>query len=274
MSSLDVARRLDRLRLLSGGARSALSPTSEPDRDDRLVLPPARRPEQALFMRLSVFAGGFDLDSGARRVRGGRRRPRTTPSNCSPGWSTSRWWCARSGPDRTRYARAGDAARLRPGASCGRTGSANRYATQAFGRTSPSSPSAPPRACTARMNGRGSSGCCPTTTTCGRRSSARWPTATSTWRCGWSRRCPSSVHLRVGYEPAGWAERALDLAPTGPPACSPPRSGSPRGGVEPWRLRPRAGTGGARRRAGFPVAAPVASRIPADVLADVAALRR
>ncbi len=63
MSSIDVARRLDRLRLLSGGARTA-HPRQQNliatiDWSYRLLTPP----EQALFTRLSVFAGGFDLDA-------------------------------------------------------------------------------------------------------------------------------------------------------------------------------------------------------------------
>jgi predicted ATPase/DNA-binding SARP family transcriptional activator len=63
MSSLDVARRLDGLRLLSGGARGAhprqQSLTATIDWSYHLL----SGPEQALFMRLSVFAGEFDLDA-------------------------------------------------------------------------------------------------------------------------------------------------------------------------------------------------------------------
>jgi predicted ATPase len=63
MSSLDVARRLDGLRLLSGGARGAHprqhSVTATIDWSYRLL----GEPEQALFDRLSVFAGSFDLDA-------------------------------------------------------------------------------------------------------------------------------------------------------------------------------------------------------------------
>ncbi|OBA92426.1 transcriptional regulator [Mycobacteriaceae bacterium 1482268.1] len=63
MSSLDVARRLDGLRLLRGGARDA------PRRQQSLAATIdwsyhlLTRREQELFMRLSVFAGGFDLDA-------------------------------------------------------------------------------------------------------------------------------------------------------------------------------------------------------------------
>jgi len=63
MSSLEVARRLDRLRLLSGGARGAhprqQSVVATIDWSYRLLA----EPEQALFERLSVFAGGFDLEA-------------------------------------------------------------------------------------------------------------------------------------------------------------------------------------------------------------------
>ena len=63
MSSLDVARRLDGLRLLSGGARGALprqqSLAATIDWSYRLLT----EPEQSLFMRLSVFAGGWDLEA-------------------------------------------------------------------------------------------------------------------------------------------------------------------------------------------------------------------
>ncbi|MDA2893143.1 BTAD domain-containing putative transcriptional regulator [Mycolicibacterium sp. BiH015] len=63
MGSLDLARRLDGLRLLRGGVRGAAprqqSLAATIDWSYRLLTPP----EQALFMRLSVFAGGFDLEA-------------------------------------------------------------------------------------------------------------------------------------------------------------------------------------------------------------------
>jgi predicted ATPase len=62
-SSLDVARRLDGLRLLRGGTRDAprrqQSLAATIDWSYRLLT----EREQALFVRLSVFAGGFDLDA-------------------------------------------------------------------------------------------------------------------------------------------------------------------------------------------------------------------
>lgn len=63
MSSLDIARRLDRLRLLRGGTRGAhprqQSVEATIDWSYRLL----EEPEQDLFARLSVFAGGCDLDA-------------------------------------------------------------------------------------------------------------------------------------------------------------------------------------------------------------------
>ncbi|MDA2893142.1 BTAD domain-containing putative transcriptional regulator [Mycolicibacterium sp. BiH015] len=63
MNSLDIARRLDGLRLLSGNARGAhprhQSVTATIDWSYRLL---AER-EQRLFARLSVFAGSFDLEA-------------------------------------------------------------------------------------------------------------------------------------------------------------------------------------------------------------------
>lgn len=63
MNSLDVARRLDRLRLISQGTRGAMprqqSLTATIDWSYRLL----SEAEQALVARLSVFAGGFDIDA-------------------------------------------------------------------------------------------------------------------------------------------------------------------------------------------------------------------
>lgn len=63
MSSLDIARRLDRLRLLRGGTRGAhprqQSVEATIDWSYRLL----GEAEQDFFARLSVFAGGCDLDA-------------------------------------------------------------------------------------------------------------------------------------------------------------------------------------------------------------------
>ncbi len=63
MSSLDMVRRLDQVHLVRGGMRGVLprqqSLTSTIDWSYRLL----SESEQALFMRLCVFAGGFDLEA-------------------------------------------------------------------------------------------------------------------------------------------------------------------------------------------------------------------
>ena len=71
MSSLDLARRLDGLRLLTGGARRTAS-TAEPCRDDRLVLPVARRARAGVVHPAVGLRGWVGSRSGARRVRRGR----------------------------------------------------------------------------------------------------------------------------------------------------------------------------------------------------------
>jgi predicted ATPase len=63
MSSLDIARRLDGLRLLAGGTRGAhprhQSVTAAIDWSYQLL----NEPEKQFFSRLSVFCGGFDLEA-------------------------------------------------------------------------------------------------------------------------------------------------------------------------------------------------------------------
>ena len=118
--------------------------------------------------------------------------------------------------------------------------------------TSPSWPSGRPGSCRDRTSWRGWSDGCPTTTICGPPSSTRRP-APPTSRCGWSV-FRELGYLRVGYESAEWAERALDR-PSPSTRCSPRRSGPRRagpgtgatsGGPASWppgRRCPRRGTG-------------------------------
>jgi predicted ATPase/DNA-binding SARP family transcriptional activator len=80
---------------------------------------------------------------------------------------------------------------------------------------------------------------------------------------------PELVHLRVSYEPAGWAERVLDFAPTGHPLFAAVAGAAARGA---WN---RGDFGRARQlaeRAGGQKPGRGTARIayPADVLADVA----
>ena len=102
MSSLDVARRLDRLRLLSGGARDA-SPRQQSlvatiDWSYRLLT----EAEQAFFMRLSVFAGGFDLDA-AHGVCGADGDTEDDTLDLLTGLLDKSMVKMRSGADRSRY---------------------------------------------------------------------------------------------------------------------------------------------------------------------------
>ena len=102
MSSLDVARRLDRLRLLSGGARDA-SPRQQSliatiDWSYRLLTDA----EQAMFIRLSVFAGGFDLDA-AHGVCGADGDTEDDTLELLTGLLDKSMVKMRSGADRSRY---------------------------------------------------------------------------------------------------------------------------------------------------------------------------
>ena len=102
MSSIDIARRLDRLRLLSGGARGApprqQSLAATIDWSYRLLT----EPEQSLFMRLSVFAGGFDLDA-AHGVCGADGATEDDTLELLTGLVDKSMVIVRSGTDRSRY---------------------------------------------------------------------------------------------------------------------------------------------------------------------------
>ena len=102
MSSLDLARRLDGLRLLRGGARGALprqqSLAATIDWSYQLLV----EPERALFMRLSVFAGGFDLDA-AHGVCGEDGFAEDDTLDLLTGLVDKSMVTVRSGADRTRY---------------------------------------------------------------------------------------------------------------------------------------------------------------------------
>lgn len=102
MSSLDVARRLDSLRLLRGGARGAAprqqSLSATIDWSYRLLSPS----EQALFARLTVFAGGFDLEA-AHGVCGDDDATEDDTLDLLTGLVDKSMVTVRGGTDRTRY---------------------------------------------------------------------------------------------------------------------------------------------------------------------------
>ena len=168
MSSLDVARRLDGLRLLSGGTRDASrrqqSLAATIDWSYRLLTDP----EQALFMQLSVFAGGFDLEA-AHGVCGGDEDSEDDTLELLTGLLDKSMVKMRAGaaaPATSSWRRCAPMAVI----DCGRTALSTRTC---FGTRSitPSLPSVRRQVCTARTKAHGSSGCCPTTTTCAWRSS-------------------------------------------------------------------------------------------------------
>jgi predicted ATPase/DNA-binding SARP family transcriptional activator len=102
MSSLDLARRLDSLRLLRGSVRGA------PSRQQSLVatIDWSYRlltvPEQVLFVRLSVFAGGFDL-TAAHGVCGTAGGTEDDTLDLLTGLVDKSMVTVRGGTDRTRY---------------------------------------------------------------------------------------------------------------------------------------------------------------------------
>jgi predicted ATPase/DNA-binding winged helix-turn-helix (wHTH) protein len=170
MSSLDVARRLDTLRLLSGGSRGALprqqSVTATIDWSYQLLA----EPERALFARLSVFAGGFDFDA-AHGICGEYGADQDDTLDLLTGLVDKSMVTMRSAGDITRY---GVLETLRAYARerlCD-SGVEDHYARRhtayfaelaqraAAGMQGP-------------MNSRGSNGCCPTTTTCARLTNMR-----------------------------------------------------------------------------------------------------
>ena len=118
MSSLDVARRLDRLRLLSGGVRSAhprhQSLTATIDWSYRLLADD----EQALFAQLSVFVGGFDL-AAAHGVCAPDGATEDDTLELLSGLVDKSMVVARSGPDDIALRGAGDVARFRPRQAAG-----------------------------------------------------------------------------------------------------------------------------------------------------------
>ena len=102
MSSLDMVRRLDTLRLLSGGARGVhprqQSLAATIDWSYRLLA----EPEQSLFIRLSVFAGGFDLDA-AHGVCGEDGATEDDTFELLTGLVDKSMVIVRSGTERSRY---------------------------------------------------------------------------------------------------------------------------------------------------------------------------
>ncbi len=205
MSSLDVARRLDRLRLLSGGARDALprqqSLAATIDWSYQLLT----EAEQALFMRLSVFAGGFDLDA-AHGVCGADGDIEDDTLELLTGLVDKSMVTLRSGTDLARYGvletlRAYGRDRLRESGIEGMYAARHaQYYTELAERAALGMHGADERAWVERM--------LPDYDNL--RAAFEHVLADSdvdtVLRLVTS--LPEFVHLRIGYESAGWAERA------------------------------------------------------------------
>lgn len=266
MSSIDVARRLDGLRLLSGRGRGAhprqQSLLATIEWSYRLL----DELEQALFVRLSVFAGGFDLDA----VHGVCADPGTAEDDTLElltGLVDKSMVTVRDGTDRTRYGvletlRAYGRDRLRD------NGSEDVYARrQAAYFTELAERAA------AGMQGDDEGAWVERTLPDYDNLRAAFEYAAADGDIDRALRLSTSlaelVHLRIGYEPAGWAERALDAAPPGHPllpaaAGLAARGAWNRGEFDRARSLARLADGRNPRRGTGRVA------YPADVLADVA----
>ena len=209
MSSLDVARRLDSLRLLSGGTRGAMprqqSLAATIDWSYRLL----SEPEQTMFARLSVFAGGFDLDA-AHGVCGEDGTTEDDTLDLLTGLVDKSMVIVRGGADRTRYGvletlRAYGRERLQDNGVENRVGMrhATHY-TELAEQAAAGMHGADERAWVLRMlpdydNLR-----------------AAFEHTMADGDVDLAMRLvvslPEFVHLRIGYESSGWAERALDAA--------------------------------------------------------------
>jgi predicted ATPase/class 3 adenylate cyclase len=207
MSSLDVARRLDRLRLLSGGARDAparqQSVTATIDWSYRLLA----EAEQSLFTRLSTFAGGFDLDA-AHAVCG--ESGHTDTLELLTGLVDKSMVTARTAAGRSRYEmletlRAYGRDRLREKGIDDRYAARHAvYFAELAERSATGMHGADERVWVQRMlpdydNLR-----------------AAFERAMADGNIDLALRLVTSsaelLHLRVGYEAAGWAERTLEAA--------------------------------------------------------------
>ena len=186
MSAAEIAARLDDGHLLARGAAHRAAPPPEPRGRDRLVLPAAREPEQRLFARMSVFAGGADLAAvhavcGEPGTIDVRRRSTTWPRSSTSPWS---WRSSRRAPPATACWRP---CAPTPGNGRGRRG--DRAPARRVLRR-PRGGGRPRRAgCRRARLDRGDvaeHGQLP-----GRVRVRSSPSATSTSRCASSRRCPS-----------------------------------------------------------------------------------
>lgn len=267
MSSLDVARRLDDgVRLLSGGVRGALprqkSVAATVDWSYHLLA----EPEQDLFIRLSVFAGGFDLEA-AHGVCGDDGTSEHDTLDLLIGLVDKSMVTVRSGSDRTRYLvletmRAYGRECLRQSNIEDRNAMRHAaYFTDLAVRAAAEMHGADERVWVERMlpdydNLRAAF-----------ERAALDGDADQALRLVTS--LPELAHLRVGYESAGWAERLLDVADPDHPLFPAAVGVAARGA---WNRGDFAAARSLATRAEgrLPIRGTGRVAYPADVLADVA----
>ena len=207
MSSLDVARRLDGLRLLTGGARDATprqqSLAATIDWSYRLLT----EGEQALFMRLSVFAGGFDLEA-AHGVCGAEGDSEDDTLDLLTGLLDKSMVKLRIGTDRARYfvletLRAYGRDRLRENSIAQACESRHaKYYTELAEQAAVGMHGADEGAWVDRMRPDYDNLRVAYEHIADRDVDTALRLVTS---------LPELVHLRIGYESSGWAERAVGM---------------------------------------------------------------
>lgn len=266
MSAAEIARRLDSPRLLSAGARAASprhqSLTAAIDWSYRLL----SGPEQRLFAQLAVFAGGCDLHG----VHGVCAEPGTTEDDTLDQLTRlvdKSMVTVDSGTGRSRY-RLLETLRAYGRELLEESGADERlarrhaaYFTDLAERAAGGLQGADERSWVERVlpdydNLR-----------------AAFERAVADRNAALALRLvtslPELVHLRVGYESADWAERALDLAQEGQPLFAAAAGSAARGA---WNRGDFAHARSLSARAGAHIPERATARIayPGDVRADVA----
>jgi predicted ATPase/DNA-binding SARP family transcriptional activator len=265
MSSLEVARRLDKLRLLSGGTRDAMprqqSLAATIDWSYRLLT----TSEQRLFMRLSVFAGGFDLEA-AHGVCGAEDDTDDDTLELLTGLLDKSMVTMRSGTGVSRYGvletlRAYGRDRLRENGIYDDCAARHaRYYTELAQRAALGMHSADERAWVERM--------LPDYDNLRVAFEHAMADSDIDTALALVTSLPEFVHLRIGYESSGWAERLVERADPDHPLYSAVVGFAARGAWnrgEQSRARSLAALAGGRA----PARGNGRVAYPGDVLADV-----
>ena len=265
MSAAEIAERLDDGHLLARAARTAQprhqSLAAAIDWSYRLL----DEPEQRLFARMSVFAGGADLAARARRLRRARHVAVRHRSTRWPRWWTSPWsWrsSTRASPVTACW---------RP---CAPTPGSGRRRRSLGGTpsTSSASPRRPPAGCRASTSARGSRRRCRTSDNLRAAFELAFAERDVDLALRLVAALPELTHVRGMYEADEWAQRSLDLADPGHPLFAAAVGTAARGA---W------GVGDFARADALAALAPGCllgagagrSGHPADVAADVALYR-